>query len=237
MDSWQEDQIQSLLCLDTKENLFNEIARITKSLGFDNCAYGLRIPYPLSRPKTILLNNYSTEWKQRYLDRDYTNIDPTVHHGINSLLPLIWTDSVFKNTREFWEEAKSFNLRVGWSQPCRDSSGICGMLSLSRPDEDISTTEFQDKLSKILWLAQFAHLGFTNLLSQSLIPERGYKLTPREVSVLQWSADGKTSNEISTILSISERTVNFHITNAIEKLGVSNKIAASVKAAMLGLLC
>jgi LuxR family quorum-sensing system transcriptional regulator SolR len=54
--------------------------------------------------------------------------------------------------------------------------------------------------------------------------------------VLRWTADGKTSGEISSILNIAGRTVNFHINNAISKLNAANKTAVAVKAAMLRFL-
>ena len=61
-------------------------------------------------------------------------------------------------------------------------------------------------------------------------------LTKREVEVLKWTADGKTSGEISDLLSVSENTVNFHVRNAVSKLQSANRTAAVVRAAMLGLL-
>jgi len=56
-------------------------------------------------------------------------------------------------------------------------------------------------------------------------------LTDREIETLTWSARGKRSNEIADILSLSKRTVDFHIESAIHKLGVANRIEAVVKAA------
>jgi LuxR family transcriptional regulator len=53
---------------------------------------------------------------------------------------------------------------------------------------------------------------------------------------LRWSAEGKTASEIALILSISERTVTFHVVNAMQKLNVNNKISAVIRAIMLGLL-
>jgi DNA-binding CsgD family transcriptional regulator len=38
-----------------------------------------------------------------------------------------------------------------------------------------------------------------------------YTLSNREIEVLKWAALGKTSWEMSMILEISERTVNFHL--------------------------
>jgi len=56
------------------------------------------------------------------------------------------------------------------------------------------------------------------------------ELTERELECLRWTASGKTSWEISIILSISESTVIFHIKNAIEKLQVTNRSQAVAKA-------
>jgi LuxR family transcriptional regulator len=41
---------------------------------------------------------------------------------------------------------------------------------------------------------------------------------------------------VADILRIAERTVNFHINNAVVKLNANNKTAAAIRAAVLGLL-
>ena len=55
-------------------------------------------------------------------------------------------------------------------------------------------------------------------------------LTEREKECLLWTAEGKTSWEISQILGISERTVVFHLNNATRKLDVVNRQHAVAKA-------
>jgi len=59
---------------------------------------------------------------------------------------------------------------------------------------------------------------------------RHVALNQRELECLTWSARGKTSPEIAQIVSISKRTVNFHIENACRKLNVSTRTEAVVKA-------
>lgn len=61
-------------------------------------------------------------------------------------------------------------------------------------------------------------------------------LTQREIEIIGWSALGKTSSEVAIIEGISERTVNFHLANVMEKLGAVNKTAAVAKAVRLGLI-
>jgi len=55
-------------------------------------------------------------------------------------------------------------------------------------------------------------------------------LSEREVETLTWAARGKTSAEIAAILGLTKRTVDFHIDNARDKLGVSTRVQAAVKA-------
>ena len=62
------------------------------------------------------------------------------------------------------------------------------------------------------------------------------KLTDRELEALTWVARGKSSADIAVILGISERTVNFHMDNAMRKAGVSTRVQAAVKCAMLGMI-
>lgn len=68
------------------------------------------------------------------------------------------------------------------------------------------------------------------------VPVTNVHLTDREVEVLTWSARGKSSTDIAVLLKVSERTVNFHVDNAIRKLDVATRIQAAVKAALLGLI-
>jgi FixJ family two-component response regulator len=60
-------------------------------------------------------------------------------------------------------------------------------------------------------------------------------LSRRESEVLNWLKTGKTSWDISVILGISERTVNFHVRNIIQKLNAVSRIHAVAVAAEKGI--
>lgn len=51
-------------------------------------------------------------------------------------------------------------------------------------------------------------------------------LTEREEEVLKLVADGWTNNRIATELTLSERTVRFHLTNIYDKLGITSRAEA-----------
>jgi len=236
MRNWQEDQMHALHAVESEHALFERIISLARDLGFDHCCYGLRMPLPLTQPKTVMFNNYPIGWQERYQEKNYLVVDPTVQYGMRSLLPVLWSDNLFAPAPELWEEARSYGLQIGWVQASRDVNGVGGLLTLARSSEPISAAELQDKELKMMWLAQAAHLGMSRLLATKMLPETRVKLSSREVEVLQWTGDGKTSAEISDILNISERTVNFHIGNTMSKLNTANKAAAVVRAAVLGML-
>jgi DNA-binding response OmpR family regulator len=62
------------------------------------------------------------------------------------------------------------------------------------------------------------------------------ELSDREAETLTWAARGKTSAEIAQILGLSKRTIDFHIDNARDKLGVATRIQAAIKATTGGLI-
>jgi DNA-binding NarL/FixJ family response regulator len=61
-------------------------------------------------------------------------------------------------------------------------------------------------------------------------------LTDREREVLTWVGRGKTSWEIAVILSVSDRTVNFHCDRAMRRLDVVNRTQAVAKAFAYGMI-
>lgn len=61
-------------------------------------------------------------------------------------------------------------------------------------------------------------------------------LSARELEVLRWTSQGKTSIEIGQILSLSDHTVNAYMTNAIKKLDCVNRTQLVAKAIRLKLI-
>lgn len=59
---------------------------------------------------------------------------------------------------------------------------------------------------------------------------RTFALTARQAEVLYWLTMGKTNRDISAILSLSPRTVNKHLEQIFEKMGVDNRTSAAVTA-------
>ncbi|RSO54174.1 LuxR family transcriptional regulator [Acinetobacter lactucae] len=238
MESWQEDLLSASLIVQNEYQLFEIVKSTALKLGFDYCAYGMQSPLSIAEPKTIMLNNYPQEWQKRYVEQQYIKVDPTVQHCMVSLQPLIWSSQSAKTQeqKEFWEEASSYGLNVGWAQSSRDFIGTRGMLTLARSSEQFSEKEQKAQYTNMYWLTQTVHSSIAKIVNDTEFAQFNLYLTYREKEVLRWTAEGKTSAEIAQIIGVTERTVNFHLCNAMQKLNVNNKISAAIRAVMLGIL-
>jgi DNA-binding NarL/FixJ family response regulator len=77
----------------------------------------------------------------------------------------------------------------------------------------------------------------SKVLAEVSAPRRtGSMLSEREREVLRLVADGLPTKQIAVSLSISERTVKFHVNSIFHKLGADNRAQAVALAAQRGLL-
>ena len=61
-------------------------------------------------------------------------------------------------------------------------------------------------------------------------------LSSRELEVIKWTAEGKTSHEIGRILNLSDHTINAYLANAIRKMECVNRAQLVAKAIRLKLI-
>lgn len=236
MNSWKENLLNMLLIpATTAEAVFDHIKQAAQQLGFEHVAFGFQTPYPVTNPNVTLLNNYPSAWQQRYAQADYLLTDPTVAHGRQSQIPILWNDQAFASNRALWAEAQDHGIRTGWAQSCLERSGAGSLLTLCRCTEPLTASELQAKETSMRWLVQVAHVS----LSRSIFAQENpacTALTKREREVLQWSADGKSAQDIADTLNLSKSVIDFHLKNSIQKLNAPNKTAAVARATLMGWL-
>lgn len=236
MQQWAHDLSTALGCPMSVDAVFKVVEAASRGLGFEWCAFGLRSPNSLTRPDFQLINNYPAQWRTRYQEAGYLASDPTIKRGIRSQLPMLWNDALFAEVPCLWNEAQAIGLHVGWAQSRFDGTGAGSLLTLARSGEALSHKELESKALQLNWLVSITHDAFTRVLNMSNAEPAKVPLTRREIEVLKWSAEGKTTEDIASILSISEDTVKFHIRNTMLKLDCTNRVSAVVRALSTGLL-
>ncbi|WP_421556429.1 helix-turn-helix transcriptional regulator [Pseudomonas kitaguniensis] len=235
MINWRNTKIPKLEGEDKITTIYEMVINHTYQLGFEYCSFTMSPQQPTNPTKPINLNNYPNEWNTLYKQAHFFEIDPIVAHCKRSVMPIVWDEKAFSSTPNLWSLAQSFGLHLGWTQAVHDFQGMFSMLTLGRRTGEVSPEELYEKAGQVMWLCHAMHAVMAQKYAYAPNISAPCKLTPRETEILRWSAMGKTACDIATILCLSERTVGFHISSCLKKLGVSNKIAAVLCASKAGL--
>ena len=235
MEIWKESQLKQLSHTQEIKTAYRIALNFARNLGYKFCGFSITSNSVGVDTSTLNLNNFPHEWNTQYEKNNATQIDPIVAHCNHSTLPVLWSEELFSRTPWLWQLLQQHGLQHGWSQAIFDEeTGQRSILSLARSHCPISAYELYEHLGFSVFITR--HLHALAIARQPRKPARPQAppLSRRELEVLKLSADGKTAYEIARILSLSERTINFHVHRAIEKLGVNNKIAAVIAAARSG---
>jgi DNA-binding CsgD family transcriptional regulator len=192
--------------------------------------------------KLVLVTTFPSEWRSRYNKKNYHQVDPIYRHCQTSTASIEWQQAAVGRDlapvqRQLFSEAHDFGLADGLAIPLHGPSGGFAVVSLSAND---LTAKFKRNVDARRHTAHLMAIHFHAVVERLLeIDDKASKpieLTERETECIKWSALGKSSWEISQILSLSERTVNFHMSNAIRKLDVSNRTHAVAKSIYYNLI-
>jgi DNA-binding CsgD family transcriptional regulator len=186
----------------------------------------------------MLLNAYPPDWVSRYAEAGHVRHDPVARWAPAAMAPFSWRDAAARDGGRragiVMAEASGFGLRDGIVVPIHGPDRRTWVVSIALP----SALAPEQSVALHFLAVQF-HVAYQELAARKaapIPPRHGGILAPREADCLAWSAQGKTSAEIAAILAVTERTVNFHLTNAMRKLQAVNRIHAAVKAVHLGLV-
>lgn len=237
MERWKESQLKQISATTELGNAFQSSLNFMKNIGFKFFAFSTTCPTSTEHFHTPLFHNYPVAWGSDYEKKKLIAADPVVAHCNQSTLPVLWNEELFCDAPWIWNALERQGIQHGWSQAVHDQeNGMCSILSLARSHCPISAWELYENLGFTTFIGRHLH----DLVAQTM-PRDAEKicatsLSPREVDVLKLAATGKTAYESARILNLSARTVNFHVQEAIRKLGVNNKVSAVIAAAKAGYL-
>jgi DNA-binding CsgD family transcriptional regulator len=204
-----------------------------ESFGFTGFAC---VILPASRqldPSRILMSTLPADWMALYVSRGFASADPMVRELLRGRGALAWSDvlsrrSLSRPEREVLSEAARFGIRDGFIVPIRESGGSVGLVSLVAEKIELDASE----RNAIIAASVCVHQKLCAL--KSAVGSTDRRLSPREIEILHWTAEGKSDWQIGRILAISAKTVNYHIENAKRKFGVATRVQAVVSAIQQG---
>jgi DNA-binding CsgD family transcriptional regulator len=247
MDGCLDDFLTRLYSTGSAQQSWDEALLFLKILGFDLAMYGYSCGLPDQGLEVATFSNFPSHYQERYRKERYHLEDPVVRHCIDHVsarligpnsLPY-WPDQGRVLTpvqRRIVDDAAACGMKVGVVFPLRSpgNNPLAG-ISLSN---DMGLAEFErflpERLPLVHLTAVHAHIRI-----QMQIGTEGttsISLTARERECLLWTSHGKPSKETARRLGISFRTVEYHIANAMAKLGATTRSHAVARAIALGLL-
>ena len=212
-------------------------ARFAESLGFTYFIYAFRSMGEFNQARMVYVNGYPPGWTERYFAGGYQDIDPVMQHCRQRVTPVIWAELSVHRPEEvaMMADATSFGLTDGLTVPVHAPTGELGVLSLATRATNVGACTWLDALRDAMVVAPHVHEAIGRVApkdGESVVQT----LTDRETEALRWAAVGKTSWEMARLMVISERTINFHLNNAVYKLNASNRQHAVAKAIARGIL-
>lgn len=226
--------------ISSMDDLFGAFQKNAAELDFDYVAVGpIQIGFGPFSNKFVKSDKiaFPESWVKHYFTEDLAKNDPVIGNAFKLAAAQTWQEltQVFDcnpEQREFMGQAGEFGLSSGVTVPLRGAFGalsICSFASSSKKRPTFQTICSLSSLAQIMIIAE------DRILQEETNNKDVERLTTRQVECLYWTAMGKSSWDISTILSISENTVNYHIKQAMQRLDTTSRVTAAIRCSTLGL--
>lgn len=243
---------EGILGAQSLADLSASVRKYVGEAGFSSFHYGAHAPLKANGEKARflfdgteqrsmhVLSDYPDSWFSRYQSENYIEVDPLVKHCSQSILPVVWhlqPRPTIPRVAKMFDEAQQHGLRTGATFSLLGKNHEFGIFSLTTDRTRASDKRnVLNRLGHGYMLLVHLHEAMRRLKFADKTETKRVRLTPRERECLLWANSGTPSWEIAQNLRISERTVIYHIQNAMVKLDTNTRRHAIAKAISLGLI-
>ncbi len=222
----------------TIETLWDLHTARMAELGFDRLIYGFtryRSGASLGDPQDwVVLTNHGDAYMDRFLGDGYIYHAPMVRWALANDGACSWSwigdpANLTPEEQRVAEFNRAMNVTAGYTISFRSVSQRTKGAAAITARPGIS----QDEVEKI-WSRHGADIKVMSnvvYLKMLTLPHATRSLTKRQREVLEWVGDGKTTQDIATILGLTPATVEKHLRLAREALDVETTAQAVLKAA------
>lgn len=234
--------LERLIETETLDELWDlHLERISK-FGFGRLMYGFTRVWDDKRfgnpDDIVVLSNHSEEYTHGFIFDEFYARSPIAHWALQHSGPISWSRSQLPNGQspltKVQREAIDFNAKHGIfagytisfpSDRSREKAAMILSADRHYSQEDIDALWEKDG-REIYALCTIFHLK-----AQSLPHHYAHRpLTKRQREVLEWVGDGKTTQDIATIMTLKPATIEKHLRLAREALDVETTTQAVLKA-------
>lgn len=185
------------------------------------------------------LGNTPEAYLQAAKDLGDARRDPVMARLMVQSVPVVYDQQTYAaaGVGELWDMQASYGYKTGIAVKLHLPGNKHFLLGVDREEAlPEPGAQLMQMIGGLQLLAAHALTAADRLLGRKIDKSDLPRLTRRELDVLSWTSQGKTAWEVGVILGMSEKTVNFHLGNAMRKLGVTSKHQAVLKCVAAGLL-
>ncbi|WP_026608521.1 helix-turn-helix transcriptional regulator [Methylocapsa acidiphila] len=244
MPSLDDVDLRTLLQLDSDlsgESLEEFIEKVRRQYELANVAYFCPSFRGYSLAEPFVAVTRGEDGKAHYTPEDYLFLDPAFTIGARALLPIDWArlpQTPNKKVRRlFGDERETGARQQGLTIPVRGpTNGIWAIFIATSNETDQSWAGRRHELTRdLVHIANYVHQRAYDLHGEEA--QVGLNaITKREIEALEWSAEGKSIEDIALLMRISAETVKAHLDSARFKLHSLNRAHAVAKAIRAGLI-
>jgi len=227
---------KSLSC-DDYNSLKSLILNLKELFCFDNsvCARGnvLDIIQNADPQIEILDICYPEGYMDFYMEKKYFSNDGALCEFLGNLSPVHWL-SVGKDSTPSYPvsvHANDFNMHDGWTHGTLDTNKLESIVFYFGGEKHMLDVRAKIILEYIIPFFSEAYKRVAATPNNSFA-----RLANKEIEILNWIKEGKSSWDIAMIQGVSKRTVEFHVSNIKRKLGVYSRPQAVAVGLQLGLI-
>lgn len=158
-------------------------------------------------------SDYPLEWRTKYEKNRYLFIDPVIHSFLRKDGDLSWSKVQWRDVFGVMKAAKEYGLVYGASFVRSNADGNKSMLSVARPDRDITKEEMR-QLSN--WWTEFVEKA-----------NKPLPVSQAEISALDCILRNMSVSEAATHNGVSETAMKSRLKSARQKLGCKNNTTAA----------
>jgi LuxR family quorum sensing-dependent transcriptional regulator len=229
------DFIERIEPLTTADDILNSLLAIITEFGLTSfCISGLPEPGESLR-EYVLLSGWPTGWLERYIAEDYVHVDPVIRQLKRTVTPFQWDEALYDpgnepNAHRVMTEATEFRMNSGVTVPIYSVTGFQACVTYGSAERKLDLSN--RSVAALHLISIYAHNKMRDVLAGSgnRAAKRATALSAREIEVLKWMAAGKTNWEIARIIGVTERTVEFHVSQALRRLNAVTRTQAVAEA-------
>ncbi|MFC6639107.1 LuxR family transcriptional regulator [Sulfitobacter sp. JBTF-M27] len=191
---------------------------------------------PGAAPLAIVEDGFPRDWVSKYIDGNLSRIDPIPELAAKLNRPFRWSEAgelaaLTEDQKHYMQLLAAAKLGDGLAMQVYGPNMRNAYIELGF-GANTAELSAQD-ISELRCAAQMAHLRYCEITADR---QHRAELSPIELEVLRWIAEGKSNSVIADILGISRHTVDTMTRRMFEKLEVHDRTSAAVRGLGSGLL-